>query len=227
MPVRNKSKTEAEREALINENYGLVRAAAYRFSGRGIDYDDLYQAGCIGLIKAADGFEPERGLRFSTYAVPAIFGEIKRLFRDGGQVKVGRTLKRLSLTASRERENFCKANGREPTVGELAQRLGVSAEEAAEAVGAGAPTLSLTAEDDDGESSQTDLPVAFPEEAITDRMALAQALTALEKGDRELIIMRYFNNMTQSAAALRLGMTQVQVSRREKKILRQLRELLK
>ena len=207
------------RQQLITDNLGLVRAAARRFCGRGIDYDDLYQAGCVGLIKAADGFEPQRGLRFSTYAVPAIFGEIKRLFRDGGAVKVGRTLKQLAMAATRKREQLCRLNGREPTVSELAAALGVEPEQAAEAMCAAAPPVSLTVTDDEGRESQLDIPVAFGEESITDRIAIGQAFERLDENDRELLRLRYFCAMTQAQVAGLLGMTQVQVSRREKKLL--------
>ena len=132
------------REERICDNIGLVHACARRFMGRGIEYDDLFQSGCMGLVKAADGFDEERGLKFSTYAVPVILGEIRRLFRDGGTVKVSRSLKELSLRASRERDAFTAREGREPSVGELADLLGVEREQAVEALGASMPALSLT-----------------------------------------------------------------------------------
>ena len=134
----------SKREDTICQNIGLVHSCVRRFTGRGIEYDDLFQAGCMGLVKAADGFDEERGLKFSTYAVPVILGEIRRLFRDGGTVKVSRSLKELSLKATREREGFLTREGREPSVGELADLLGLSPEEAAEALGASLPPLSLT-----------------------------------------------------------------------------------
>lgn len=212
-----------ERGELIVRNFGLVHAAAHRFSGRGIEYDDLYQAGCVGLIKAADGFDPSRGLQFSTYAVPAIFGEIKRLFRDGGSVKVGRGVKQLAMRAGAAREEYVKCNGGEPSVGELAALLGVSREETAEAIMAAEPTVSLTVGDPEDGESQLDLPVEFPETGITDRLALRQALAGLEETDRRLLILRYFHRLPQTRVAEKLGMTQVQVSRREKKLLLALR----
>ena len=118
----------------IEENLGLVHACAKRFKGRGIEYDDLYQAGCMGLVKAADNFNTELGYKFSTYAVPVIIGEIKRLFRDGGSVKISRGLKELSLKLTRESEKFISETGREPTVSELAEKLGISKELAAEGI---------------------------------------------------------------------------------------------
>ena len=177
----------------------------------------------MGLVKAADGFDEERGLKFSTYAVPVILGEIRRLFRDGGTVKVSRSLKELAMRATRERESFLTREGREPSVGELADLLGVETEQAAEALGASLPPLSLTrsGEEDDGE--QIDVPVSPPEEMLTDRLALRQVLQELEPRDRTLIVLRYLNRQTQQATAEKLGMTQVQVSRRERAILAEMR----
>ena len=145
--------TATDRDAVIQQNMGLVHACAHRFKGRGIEYEDLFQAGCMGLVKATDAFDYDRGVRFSTYAVPVILGEMRRLFRDGGTVKVSRSLKELSMKATREREAFLTRVGREPSVGELADLLGVSSEEAAEAMGASLPPLSLTrsADEDEGE----------------------------------------------------------------------------
>ena len=214
------------REERICDNIGLVHACARRFIGRGIEYDDLFQSGCMGLVKAADGFEEERGLKFSTYAVPVILGEIRRLFRDGGTVKVSRSLKELSLRASRERDAFTAREGREPTIGELADLLGVEREQAVEALGASLPALSLTraGEDDDGE--EIDVPVSPPEEDVTDRLAPQQVLGELEPRDRALIVLRYLNRHTQQVTAEKLGMTQVQVSRRERVILQEMRKRL-
>ena len=211
------------RQDYIEQNLGLVHACAQRYKGKGIDYDDLYQAGCVGLVKAADGFDQSRGLRFSTYAVPVILGEIRRLFRDGGTVKVSRSLKELALKAKREEEQFQRTEGREPSVNELAQRLGVDYGQLVEALCASAPPLSLTHEEDNAEF---DLPVDSPEESLADSIALRQVLSLLEAKDRELIFLRYFKCQTQTVVAQQLGMTQVQVSRREKKILLSLREKL-
>ena len=214
-----------DRDTFITDNLGLVHACCHRFTGRGVEYDDLYQAGCMGLCKAADGFDFSRGLKFSTYAVPVILGELRRLFRDGGTVKVGRSLKELSLKAGREKEKLTKSLGREPTVGELAEALQVTPEEAAEAVCAGLPALSLTYEGEDG-VCELDLPAPDTEEAISDTLALKEVIAALSERDRQLITLRYFGSKTQTETAAELGMTQVQVSRREKVILGELRELL-
>lgn len=212
------------RDEFIAENIGLVRACARRFQGRGMEYDDLFQAGCMGLVKAADHFEPERGLKFSTYAVPVILGEMRRLFRDGNTVKVSRGLQELAMRAARCTGEFSAAHGRAPLLSELAALLQVSEEETALALGALQPTVSLTETDDD--SGQRHIPVEAPEEDIADRLSLQQAMAALPENDRKLIAARYFARKTQTQTARELGMTQVQVSRREKKILQALRAFL-
>lgn len=207
------------RDEFIEKNLPLVHSLAKRFRGRGIEYEELYSAGCLGLVKAYDNFESERGLCFSTYAVPVILGEIRRLFRDGGAVKVSRSLKELSLRAARASEEIA-AEGREPRVSEIAERLGVSCEEAAEAIAAGTPPVSLTAEED-GEN--IDLPQDSGEEELINRLALRQCLMELSEEERELIILRYFRGKTQTETAQLLGITQVQVSRKERRILEGLR----
>ncbi|MEG1779076.1 MAG: sigma-70 family RNA polymerase sigma factor [Oscillospiraceae bacterium] len=212
------------REEMIENNMGLVHSCAHKFKGRGIEYEDLFQAGCIGLIKASDAFDFDRGVRFSTYAVPVILGEMRRLFRDGGTVKVSRTLKEMSLRAGREREFFCKKYGKEPTISELAKVMQVDETQIAQALSAALPPLSLTYEDDEG--SQIDLPSTSHEENLADMISLKQVMERLEPDDQKLIYLRYFKEQTQSKAAEQLGMTQVQVSRREKKILLRLRQQL-
>ena len=163
MPLAQK-----ERAEFIEENLGLVHACAGRFRGRGMEYDDLYAAGCVGLIKAYDGFDESRGLCFSTYAVPVILGEIKKLFRDGGAVKVSRSLKELGMKAGVLRERFLKEFGREPSLGEMAQRLDVSKEQLAQAVNASLPTVSLTPVSDDEGGKEFDIPEESCEEHLTD-----------------------------------------------------------
>ena len=215
------------RDDFVCDNLGLVHACAKRFVGRGIEYDDLFQAGCVGLLKAADGFEPERGLCFSTYAVPLILGEMRHLFREGGAVKVSRSLRSLATQAGRLREKLLSLHGREPTVEELAAELGIEPALAAQAVCVALPPLSLTRHDEgEGEEGQIDLPCDSPEEMLTDKLALRQVLRALPPRDRALIEMRYLRRQTQQAVADQLGMTQVQVSRRERAILLEMRRKL-
>ena len=225
MSVTKLADNPVDRELLITENIGLVHSCAHRFAGRGIEYEDLFQAGCMGLVKAFDAFDTERGVRFSTYAVPVILGEMKRLFRDGGTVKVSRSLKELSMKTVKERERFALKEGREPTVSELAKILEVSEEDVTEAICAAAPVISLTVSDDEG-GGQSDIPVDSPEEQITERLSVIKAVSDLEERDRNLIRLRYYENKTQTQTADVLGMTQVQVSRREKKILEILRREL-
>ncbi|MCM1486975.1 MAG: sigma-70 family RNA polymerase sigma factor [Firmicutes bacterium] len=210
----------------IQDNLGLVHSLAARFRGRGIEYEELFAAGCEGLVKAAKGFEEERGLRFSTYAVPVILGEIKRLFRDGGSVKVSRGLKELSLKAARVQEQL-RSKGSEPRLSDIASALGVTVEQAGEAVAAALPPVSLTAYgDDDGECGNLDLPVPPEQAKLTERIALNQCLALLPEEDRRLICLRYTENRTQSEVGRIMGLSQVQVSRREKRILSRLRELM-
>lgn len=208
------------RDEFIERNLPLVHSLAKRFRGKGVDYDDLFSAGCLGLVKAYDNFDSGRGLCFSTYAVPVILGEIKRLFRDGGAVKLSRSLKELAMKAMRISDEIA-AEGREPRISEIAARLEVSPEEAAEAIATGAPPASLTAEEN-GES--LDVPQDSGEETLIDRLALEQCLNELCDEDRKLIMLRYFRNMTQAQTAGALGTTQVQVSRRERRILASMRE---
>jgi len=212
----------AQRQELIQNNIGLVHSCAKKLKGRGMEYDDLFQAGCMGLVKAADAFDSNRGVRFSTYAVPVILGEMRRLFRDGGSIKVSRTLKELSLKIGRLRERFSIDFGREPHISEIALALDVEEVQVAEAISAAAPPLSLTIGEEEG-GGQFDLPVDSPEDTLSDLLSLKQVLGQLEARDRQLVFLRYFGNMTQTQTAERLGMTQVQVSRREKKILQGLR----
>ena len=207
------------RDEFIAANLPLVHSLANRFRGRGIDYEELVSAGSLGLVKAYDNFDFSRGLRFSTYAVPVILGEMRRLFRDGGTVKMSRSLKELSMRVQHAREELTKS-GAEPTVSELADYLGISPEEAAEAVQASVPTMSLTEREEGGE---LDVPVESAEKSLIDRLALRQCMEKLSEDDRTLIVLRYFRGKTQSETAQLLGMTQVQVSRRERKILNELR----
>ena len=214
-----------EREEFIEQNLGLVHTICKRFTGKGIEYDDLYQSGCMGLIKAYDAFDEERGLCFSTYAVPVIMGCVRRLFRDGGAVKVSRSVKELGLKIAREKTKFQQKNGLEPTVSQLAEIIGVAPEEITEAVCATQPTVSLTFEADEG-VKETELPTVGYEDEITEKLVIVQALKHLNEKEQEIIKCRYFSYLTQSKTAEVLDMTQVQVSRAEKKILVKLRNLM-
>ncbi len=209
--------------SLAEENLGLVHLCANRFRGQGIEYDDLYGAGCVGLVKAAAAFDRDRGVKFSTYAVPVILGEIKRLFRDGGSVKVSRSVRELGMRISRSREQFALLHGREPTVSELAELTDSSPEDVAEAIAVNLPVVSLTGDPENGNDGQIDIAEPSPDAELVDILSLRQALGALDETDRRLIYCRYFKDMTQTRTAEVLGMSQVQVSRREKKLLMILR----
>lgn len=215
----------SRRDEMINNNIGLVHSIAKRFVGRGVDYEDLFQSGCIGLIKAVDNFDETKGFQFSTYAVPVIMGEIKRLFRDGGAIKVSRSLKEKSIRAQSLRDRFVKKELREPTVCELSEMLGCDANETAEILNVINPMLSLNSFGED-ESESLDIPFDNREE-IFDRIFVMQVMEKLSEDERFIINSRYFNGKTQSETAQNLGVSQVQVSRKEKDILKKLRNMLK
>ncbi len=219
--------TLKERHKKVEENLGLVHAVAKKFLGKGVDYEDIVSAGCIGLIKAIDNFDETKGFKLSTYAVPAILGEIKRIWRDGGSVKVSRKIKELSLKANRLNEQSLKERGVELTLTELSKILDVSKEEITEALSSARLPLSLSYHTDDDEEQELLIPVSSCEEALSEKLTLQKAIEELPEKDRLLITLRYFKNKTQTAAAQELNMTQVQVSRREKKILSNLREKMK
>lgn len=213
-----------DRNEFIKKNLPLVHSLANRFRGRGIEYEELFSAGSVGLVKAVNNFDESRGLCFSTYAVPVIMGEIRRLFRDGGSVKVSRGLKELSIKVTAVKDRLIK-QGKEPHISDIAAVLGVSAEEVTQALEVSLPPVSLTVSDgEDGD--EFDIPIAAPEERVTDILALKQSLGRLEPLDRQLLILRYWGDKTQTEIAQLLGMSQVQVSRREKKLLEELRKQL-
>ncbi|MBE5037974.1 sigma-70 family RNA polymerase sigma factor [Subdoligranulum sp. DSM 109015] len=218
--------SRARRGEFIQKNLGLVHCCAGRFRGRGIEYEDLYAAGCLGLVKACDGFDSSRGLCFSTYAVPVILGEIKKLFRDGGTVKVSRTLKELGLKINAERERALKKNGTEPSVTQLAEALGTTPEQVALAIRASLPALSLTPVESEDSGKEWDIPVDSPEEILSERISLNEVMNKLSPQDRLLIKLRFFGGKTQSETARVLKTTQVQISRRERKILKWMRSEL-
>ena len=209
---------------MIGSNLGLVHACAGRFTGRGIEYDDLYSAGCVGLIKAADRFDPARGWQFSTYAVPVILGEIRLLFRAGGSVKLSRSLQELSIRAKRTADEYRAETGEDIRIGELAERLETDVYHAQEALDASRAVISLSS-GYDGEVS-VDVPVPSSEEELTERLSLLQVMEALSMDERELIRLRYFKHLTQAKTAEVLSTTQVQISRKEKRILTKMRLML-
>ena len=220
---------KAARERLVEENMGLVYSIARRFIGRGCEMEDLSQIGSIGLIKAIDKFDTSFDVRFSTYAVPLITGEIKRFLRDDGMIKVSRSVKETGARANAAREKLSGALGREPTLEEIAECVGVSREEVAASLEAGAQVESLYALTAGGEETNLSLLDRLSSEngvheEILDRMVLRELLKSLSEQERGLIVRRYFYGQTQMKIAEAMGVSQVQVSRMEKKILKQLRE---
>lgn len=215
---------------LVELNYGLVKKIALRFRERGVELEDLIQIGTIGMIKAIHTFDPGRGTCFSTYAVPLIFGEIRRHIRDEGPIKVGRSVRRLGAELSRHRNRIITEEGREPHVFELAALCGVDPEEAAMALDALLPLASLSDSafgDEDGvELGDTlaDTESILEGERFIDKLALAEAIGSMPVTWQKIITLRYYRGLTQQAVASALGLTQVKVSREEKKILEYLRK---
>ena len=215
---------------LVQRNTALVKSIVRRFSGRGAEYDDLFQIGCLGLVKAIRRFDPAFGVRFSTYAVPMIAGEIKRFLRDDGAVKVSRTLKELAARSAAAREALMRSLGREPTLSELASELSEAPEDIASALEASRPCVSIyePAFGADSDALLMDVLPSSSDEAseALDRVLLKELLGSLPPRDRQLIMLRYFEDKTQTEAAALLGISQVQVSRLEGKILALLRKKL-
>lgn len=212
---------------LVTENAGLVWSVARRFLGRGVDEDDLYQLGCLGFIKAVDGFDLEYGTQFSTYAVPKIAGEIRRYLRDDGAVKVSRGIKERAVTIKMMRNQLTAALGREPTVLEISRQTGFSPEEIALAENATAATESIHKQTgEDGFSLENILTDTESEERMVEKISLRQAIEKLPERERMVIQLRFFHGLTQERCAKVLQVSQVQVSRIEKKALAALRELM-
>ena len=219
------------REALVKDNLGLVGSIVRRFAGRGCETEDLFQIGSIGLLKAIDKFDLSYEVRFSTYAVPMIAGEIKRFLRDDGIIKVSRSIKEQNQRLRAAREALCTALGREPTLEELAAQIGVSCEEAAASMAADSPVESLSAPASAGEETGLLLQDRIAgetaeNEVLLDRMLLGDLLKMLNGRQREIIVRHYFYDQTQTQIAAQLGISQVQVSRIERKILGQMRAKL-
>ena len=211
---------------LIEENSGLIWGIARRFFGRGVEADDLYQLGCIGFLKAIAGYDESFGTQFSTYAVPKIAGEIRRFLRDDGPVKVSRTLKERAYAVHRSRERLLKELDREPRLSEISADTGLSPEEIAECERAVEQPDSLQRSRETGLALEGTVGVDGFEDAVIDSVALRQAISGLEQREQQLVRLRYFHNLTQQATAQLLGISQVQVSRIEKRILTRLREVI-
>jgi len=212
---------------LVTENSGLIWSVARRFMGRGTEADDLYQLGCLGFLKAVEGFDLNFGTQFSTYAVPKIAGEIRRFLRDDGTIKVSRSIKEQSATIKTARNLLINALGREPTVQEIANQTGFTPEEIALAETATAATESIHAEaGEDGFTLESILSETESEDALVERISLNQAIDKLPERESMVIKLRYYHGLTQERISKVLSVSQVQVSRIEKKALLRLRELL-
>ncbi len=213
-------------QQVLTENVGLIWSIVKRYSGCGVDTDDLYQLGGIGFIKAVKGFDLTYGTQFSTYAVPKIAGEIRRFLRDDGSVKVGRSLREKGQTLFYTRERLRHTLGREPQLSELAQETGMTVEEVAAVELANGPLESLQQETIDGLTLESTLGTDSPEEGMVEKIALREAIDSLPERERITILLRFFRGMTQEQAARILKVSQVQVSRLERKGLAKLREIL-
>lgn len=226
--LRAQAGEESAAETLIIENAALVKSLALKFRDRGTEFEDLIQIGTIGMLKAISSFQIERGTAFSTYAVPLIVGEIRRHLRDDGLIRVSRGYKKTGITIMREKNRIMTEEGREAGIGELAELAGVSIEEAAIAIDAVSPISSLS-DNVYGEDSKT-LDSVIPDresadefENLTDRISLGQAINKMPPEWRKIVLLRYYRDMTQQQVATQLGLSQVKVSREEKKIMSFLR----
>lgn len=219
-----------DREAagrMVEENAGLIWSIARRYFGRGVEPDDLYQLGCLGFLKAIDGFDEAYGTRFSTYAVPKISGEIRRFLRDDGTVKVSRGLKERAALIRSVRKEMEQTLGRDPTVSELAERTGFSAEDIAVAETAALPAESLQQPaGDDGFSLEQMLGDWTQEDRLVEYVALRQAIEQLPEKERQVVFLRFYHGMTQVRASRVMGVSQVQISRLERRAMKRLRELM-
>lgn len=213
-------------ERMLEENAGLIWSIVRRYYGRGVDPEDLYQLGCLGFLKAVRGFDTAYGCQFSTYAVPKIAGEIRRFLRDDGAVKVSRGLKERAGSIRTARDRLSARLGREPTLSELSEETGLEPEEIAAAEEANLPVASLQMETGDGFTLESVLGTDGMEEGIVEKVALRGAVNALPERERQVILLRYFRNLTQEKAARVLGVSQVQVSRIERRAMESLRRKL-
>lgn len=225
--ARSQDGDSSATEALVEENSGLIWSVARRFMGRGAEPDDLYQLGSLGFLKAVEGFDLQYGTQFSTYAVPKIAGEIRRFLRDDGAVKVSRSIKEQAATIKSTRARLTSALGRDPTIQEISRQTGFSPEEIALAETATAATESIQRENgDEGFSLEDVLTDTESEERMVEKIALRQAIEALPEREKMVVKLRYFHSLTQQRVAKVMDISQVQVSRIEKKAISMLRELL-
>ena len=229
--VENEEVSMAATEELVEANLGLVKSIALRFRGRGTEYEDLVQIGTIGMLKAIRSFEPERGCAFSTYAVPLITGELKKHLRDDGIIKVGRGQRKLGMDLRAAQMKIMNEEGRDAHIDELAEICGVTSQDAAVAIEATMPIMSLSQNPLGEEGAELENCIADESdleemERLRDKIALGQAIAQLDPEWRRILVLRYYRNMTQQQTAERLGLSQVKVSREEKKILEHLRRAL-
>ena len=214
-------------EQVLEENNGLIWSIVRRYYGRGVEAEDLYQLGCLGFLKAVQGFDPAYGTQFSTYAVPKIAGEIRRFLRDDGAVKVSRGLKERGISLRGVRARLCSELGREPALSELAEATGLTPEEIAAAETASEPVISLQAETGEGGLTlEGILTGGGMEEGLVERLALRTALEDLPERERSVLLLRYYKGLTQAQSAKVLGVSQVQVSRLERRAVERLRQIL-
>ncbi len=218
---------QVSKEIIINENSGLIWSVVKRFTGRGTEAEDLYQLGCLGFMKAVDGFDLAYGTQFSTYAVPKIAGEIRRFLRDDGAVKVSRTIKERSASIKNARSQLLSKLGREPTIQELSSITGFSVEEIAEAETATSAVESIyQTSGEDGFSLENILSDTESEEVMLEKISLRQAIDNLPEKESLVIKLRFFHGLTQERVSKVLAVSQVQVSRIEKKALSRLKDMM-
>lgn len=227
---RAKSGEERAKHVLIDENVSLIKCIVKRYLGKGVDYDDLFQLACMGFLKAIAGFDEAYGVRFSTYAVPMIAGEIKRFMRDDGSVKVSRAMKQTAKEMNEFVSCYTAAHGRQPSISEIAARFSLNESETVFVLGSSKMPVSLYGETGgkDGKERQLieTLPASDDQDEMIDKLLLRSAIEELSERDRKIIVLRYFRDMTQSEVAEKIGVSQVQVSRIESRIIKEFREKL-
>lgn len=211
-----------DEDKLVTENMGLINMAIKRYLGFGVDYEDLFQIGAVGLIKAARGFDASKNLKFSTYAVAKIIGEVKTYLRDNGEIKVPRSVKEQKFRIERTHTELLRELGREPRISEISQRCGIAVDDIVYALDATQSTVSLDLPPDEG--GLTVGSDGQEEEQTLNRVMIAQLLSTLQANERRLIVLRFFNDKTQAEISKELGLSQVAVSRLEKKVLQKLKE---